>query len=443
MLALTWSVLPAVHAAAAADPDCTIIGTEADDRLEAINPLGDVVCGLGGDDVLVSGLGDDDLRGGSGTDVADLSKALQVVEADLADGTATGHGTDVLRSIEGLIGSDHDDRLFGDGGRNRLVGGEGDDRLRPGKGRDRVVGGPGVDTLDLSRSRRGVRVDLAKGYSKRQGRDRLYSIENVIGSDRSDLIAGAGGRNRLEGRGGADSLIGWGGADTLRGGAGADTLIGGGGADLLSGGGGFDSCHQGTPGSGEKRSCEGRAFGRAAGVTLFRPARRVVGVGFHESLFRSAAGMRPLGRATRNDNARKHRTRPRTDGTRYVVMGTRGRPTGATTAADVVVRAGATIRAPVTGKVVMVRRYLLYCRTPDLQVFIRPDGASDIRVAIFHLSSVAVRRGDRVVASVTKVGRAWTSTGGSTAQENAYFPGPYPHVHLEIERNRATPIPGC
>jgi len=442
VLALAWSVLPAVHAAAA-DPDCTIIGTEGDDRLEAINPLGDVVCGLGGDDVLVSGLGDDQLRGGPGTDLAEFSTALQGVEADLAGDSATGHGTDALTSIEGLIGSDHDDHLFGDGGPNRLVGGEGDDRLRPRKGRDRVVGGPGIDTLDLSRSPRGVRVDLARGWAKREGRDRLQSIENVLGSDRSDRIAGTGGSNRLEGRGGVDTLIGRDGADTLRGGAGADTLIGGSGADLLSGGGGFDSCHQGKPGSGEKRSCEGRALSRAAGVTLFRPARPVVGVGFHESLFRSAARMRPLGRATRNDNSGKYRTPPRSDGTTYVVMGSRGRPTGATTAADVVVRAGATIRSPVTGKVVVVRRYLLYCRTPDLQIYIKPDGASDVRVAIFHLSGVSVRRGDRVVASVTKVGRAWTSTGGSTAQENAYFPGPYPHVHLEIERNRATPIPGC
>ena len=62
-----------------------------------------------------------------------------------------------MRDVEGLIGSDHNDRLTGDrsdnvlaggGGHDKLYGLSGDDLLEGGAGHDRLNGGRGVDTLD-------------------------------------------------------------------------------------------------------------------------------------------------------------------------------------------------------------------------------------------------------------------------------------------------------
>ena len=57
--------------------------------------------------------------------------------------------------------------------------------------------------------------------------DRLISIENVIGTDTSDMMRGNGSGNEFLGNGSADELFGEGGKDTLRGGAGNDSLSGG------------------------------------------------------------------------------------------------------------------------------------------------------------------------------------------------------------------------
>lgn len=266
------------------------------------------------------------------------------------------------------------------------------------------------------------------------GRDVLCGL----GGD--DILMAGPGNDVLRGGPGNDLLLGRRGRDLLEGGSGHDVLVGGPGRDRLFGGGGVDSCYRGER-TGRSVSCEARALGEGAGLTAFLPARRPLGVLFHESLFRSAAPMRPAGRVQRNDNPGKFHPPPATDGPPYGVMGSRGRAAGATTAADVVVRAGTPIRAPVSGTVVVVRPYRLYCSHADVQVYIRPDAFPDLRVGIFHLREVPVRKGDRVVASVSKLGYARELPGA--AQEDAYVPGPYPHVHVEIERGRATPVPGC
>jgi Ca2+-binding RTX toxin-like protein len=111
------------------------------------------------------------------------SGATAGIDADLAAGTASGQGTDVLSSIENLIGSDHNDTLAGNGVANLIRGGTGDDEI-----------------------------------SGRGGNDTLR------GEDGSDTLSGGAGRDRLFG--GADN-------DTLTGGAGNDTLAGGGGNDTF------------------------------------------------------------------------------------------------------------------------------------------------------------------------------------------------------------------
>lgn len=220
--------------------------------------------GEGGNDVLNGGLGDDFLIGGSGYDIASYADDLAGVLVDLnvvGVQNTFGSGSDLLQSIEGLIGSAHSDILFGNDGDNQLSGGLGEDQMFGGEGADILTGGGGNDNLfgglgndvlsggtgtdwaNYSLQTSGVHVSLATENAQNTlgaGFDTLISIENVVGTAYADLLIGNTGANRLEGGGGNDVITGGAGSDVLFGGAGSDTLNGGTGNDVLEGGSGTD-----------------------------------------------------------------------------------------------------------------------------------------------------------------------------------------------------------
>ncbi|WP_430463299.1 nidogen-like domain-containing protein [Tabrizicola sp.] len=213
----------------------------------------DTLRGAGGNDTLQGGAGADLLSGGRGIDLASYADARAGVTASLAAplsnrGDAKG---DRYVSIEGLIGSNHSDRLsgstgvdrlygltgrdhlFGGAGNDQLYGEAGDDLLHGDGGADLLDGGLGFDMAGYGSSRAGLRVDLARpalNTGDARG-DRYVSIEGLRGSDFADRLFGDGRANRLEGGAGRDRLFGRDGADTLDGGAGQDWLTGGAGAD--------------------------------------------------------------------------------------------------------------------------------------------------------------------------------------------------------------------
>lgn len=180
---------------------------------------------------------------------------------------------------------------------------------------------------------------------------------------------------------------------------------------------------------------EPAAFASAEGVLLHLPAYRVRGVAFHEAALPGAHSLRPFGRCR---PCRHHRfSPPAADGSglRYAVMPPRGRGTSPTSAVDVVVGPGTSVRSPVTGTVRSVERYRLYGRHPDTRVVIRPEGAAGIHVVLLHLWGVTLSEGDRVEATVTPVGRARRLPFPS--QVDRFVPGGLPHVHLEVVDARA------
>ena len=203
--------------------DGRMIGTGGNDVLlgtgtaDAIYGLAgnDVLWGMSGNDILRGGLGDDTLCGGTGNDIlqggaghdtASFSHAALSVVVNLAAGVAVGEGTDTLSDIENLIGSAYNDTLWGNEADNRLTGGDGDDVL---------YGGAGRDTAVYENAAAGVMVDLAAGTATGQGSDRLYGIENIVGSTYDDTLKGDDGSNWLVGFAGDDTLDGAGGVDTV------------------------------------------------------------------------------------------------------------------------------------------------------------------------------------------------------------------------------------
>ncbi len=241
---------------------------------------------------------------------------------------------------------------------------------------------------------------------------------DAVGTRAADDLRG---RGVVCGLGGHDLLLGGRRKDVLLGGSGHDALAGGKGRDRIDGGADVDACARETAGE-RPRECERRVFAMAGRLPLAEPTRAVVGYGYHQSLFRTAIGLRAL--------------EPR------VVMRSRGRGTGSTTAVDVVVPPRGRIASPVTGTVVGVTRYRLYCQDLDWKVVIEPRSHPDLRVLVLHMARPSVSEGAEVEAGVTRIGRAQVNDEPS-AQENLYFADRYPHVHIEVERNRASPTPGC
>lgn len=180
---------------------------------------------------------------------------------------------------------------------------------------------------------------------------------------------------------------------------------------------------------------------RAKRLDILVPARRVVALAYHESLFSTAVALVPAGRPKLVDNGAFAPPKRRTRHPRSIVMASRGRGTAVTSAVDVVLRAGTPVLAPVSGVVIDTSPYRLYCRRVDRRVIIKPLGAPRMRVVVFHVRQVRVRPGDEVTAGRTRVGKPRDF--GLTAQYDAYVRGHHPHVHVEVERRPTRPLPGC
>ncbi|MFK7733466.1 MAG: hypothetical protein AB8B48_17735 [Pseudomonadales bacterium] len=240
----------------AGDSAVTVIGGDSDTVAEVENVIGTAgsdflqgdgaanrLEGLAGNDTFIGGAGGDTLDGGVGTDWADYSDPLPGVDhievtlngAGSTEVTVVGGSNDILIDIENLVGSTGGDLLIGDDRVNDLDGGDGADTLVGAVGQDSLRGGTGVDTADYSRevdidsisvtlnggSEADVNVNRTVGADEV---DKVYAIENVIGTAGNDTIFGDAQQNTLEGRAGDDTIRGGLGSDTLDGGADNNTL---------------------------------------------------------------------------------------------------------------------------------------------------------------------------------------------------------------------------
>jgi Ca2+-binding RTX toxin-like protein len=130
------------------DGDDLIFGAADNDVLYG-DDGNDTIFGGSGDDVLMGNGGRDVLHGGTGSDTVSYENAESPVWAALDSQGSISDGGDLYSSIENLRGSNHDgDRLFGDGGANRIEGLEGDDVIWGHGGDDFLDGGSGVNVMN-------------------------------------------------------------------------------------------------------------------------------------------------------------------------------------------------------------------------------------------------------------------------------------------------------
>ncbi len=230
----------------------TIFGRDGNDDLSGGDGnFGDKLDGGKGDDNLYGGAGGDTLIGGDGADWAAYGGASGItvgIAVTLGkNGTSTGFAAsggeaagDTLIGIENVSGSDFDDKITGNELANELWGNVGNDALNGNAGIDTLVGGDdndtltggadadildgrdGNDTINYALSAAGVTVNLtAQGTYKIDPMlgevrdtagpiqtggdalgDTLWSIENIIGSAKNDVLTANGDTQFLDGSGG-------------------------------------------------------------------------------------------------------------------------------------------------------------------------------------------------------------------------------------------------
>jgi serralysin len=223
-----------------------IIGTGQADTLTGTNAAnvidgrggGDVLNGGGGDDIFLPRSGSNTVNGGTGFDTVSYEGGYFEVTADLGAGTVVSRSGDIdtLTSIEGVIGTDGDDRLTGNSANNVLKGEGGADILEGAGGNDTLEGGAGVDTMRGGVGDDTYYVDDSNDRAIEnagEGADTVFSsvtyhlADNVENLNLTGAVAinGIGNSlaNRIIGNAAANVLNGGAGADVMRGGLGNDT----------------------------------------------------------------------------------------------------------------------------------------------------------------------------------------------------------------------------
>ncbi|WP_197078296.1 M10 family metallopeptidase C-terminal domain-containing protein [Hoeflea sp. IMCC20628] len=190
----------------------------------------DNLSGGGGNDYFIGGNGIDTYDGGSGSDTARFDGNVGW-RVDLGTGTAkVGSQTEMLTSIENVVGSNGNDTITGTAYSNDLYGGNGDDMLIGGGGIDDYYGGSGSDTVDLSGSNSKWRVDLGNDTAEMTtATGNVYNvdfenIESVIGPRNSLTLLGTSGNEEARGNSFADIFYTRGGVDEFHGSYGSDTV---------------------------------------------------------------------------------------------------------------------------------------------------------------------------------------------------------------------------
>jgi Ca2+-binding RTX toxin-like protein len=236
----------------------TVTGGSGADAISG-NGGNDYLYGGAGDDLLNGGAGNDRIDGGAGIDTVDYSAAGSSLYIDLRVATQAntgGLGTDVITTIENVIGGAFADvligyagvdTLYGGGGADAMstvagddfaYGGAGDDYIAGREGNDTLYGDDGYDVMDG-----GIGADILRGNA---GSDFLIGgdgSDSIFGGDGGTVAGNLGdtGDQWLGGDGGDDYISGDLGSDRLSGGTGNDVLIGGEGFDYMTGEAGVDT----------------------------------------------------------------------------------------------------------------------------------------------------------------------------------------------------------
>ena len=188
----------------------TLVGGPGDDFLIGQDGA-DALVGEEGMDQLHPLAGDDEVDGGPSRDTLNFSEASGPIAVDLAMGSATGQGSDVIASVEEVFGSTHATTMIGSDASERFWTLSDDATVRAGAGNDTIFGQSGTGT---------------------------HVLDGGTGND--DIEAGGEGTDEVSGGPGDDVIEDYGGDVTIDGGEGDDRLLVADGPVAVNGGEGVD-----------------------------------------------------------------------------------------------------------------------------------------------------------------------------------------------------------
>jgi Ca2+-binding RTX toxin-like protein len=265
------------------DGDDTLDGGEGNDVINAGYGR-DILIGGAGNDVLDGGFLYDGINNSGNGDVDRVSylDAPSAVTVDLSDNTPQdtgGAGVDTISNVEGVIGSAHDDFLYGGGS-------DFSETFRGGAGDDYIDGRSGNDRAEYVDATAGITVNLAagivNGVAGGVGTDTLRSVEHVRGSEFDDIFDATGFTSDTAAPPSTNAGSN-GTSNSFRPGDGNDTIIGNGDTQLDY----FNAPHGVTVDltNRDVDANTGRVYGGdGIGTDTFSGVRRVRGSAFDDTL---------------------------------------------------------------------------------------------------------------------------------------------------------------
>lgn len=174
------------------------------------------------------------------------------------------------------------------------------------------------------------------------------------------------------------------------------------------------------------------------------PCDDLVDIAFHQASYSYARHLKTQLPTWATDDAANKKGTGRTVATNvadaqgwltgYVLRLWRNRPGSPDSAADVGAPAGSPVLAPVTGTVLLVKRYKLYEKYDDVQIHIRPEGHSDLDVVLIHIIDPTVEVGDLVTGGVTPIGAVRRLSNRMHLQLSDFVPGDGDHTHMQLNK---------
>ncbi|MGB9801808.1 MAG: calcium-binding protein, partial [Arcobacter sp.] len=227
--------------------DDTLIGSSAQNII--YGGIGqDFIYGAAGDDKLFGEDGNDTLAGGVGNDSIDGGAGTDTVSYFDANSVIVNlRGTTNGTGNVNYSSTTYTDKLYSI---ENVIGSAGNDTIQGNDADNILDGAGGVNTVSYDGAVAGVTVDLGITGAQNtlgDGTDTLLNFDNLIGSGNDDILKGNSNSNIIKGGNGSDSIYGIGGANFLYGGLGDDTFIGKVlGSDFIDGESGNDKVNYST-----------------------------------------------------------------------------------------------------------------------------------------------------------------------------------------------------
>lgn len=181
------------------------------------------------------------------------------------------------------------------------------------------------------------------------------------------------------------------------------------------------------------------AFARIQTKNLLLPisASQATIVAYHSLDDELIVALTPIGKRTDIALSARGDSRVMTDdqSVAYQILESSGRSSAQTGAVDIGAPVGAPITSPVSGEITGVKQYRLYGKYDDVQIDIRPKGASDVIVSLLLVADPRVHIGESVEAGKTILGTVRAPIEELAKRLTPITGDEGAHVHLQVTQS--------